>query len=804
MLRFCLIWVVLACLLLTEKVRSQELNVPTVTSTPDPWKAVWITHPDISGNEYAVVLFRNDFDLPVKPKRFIISVSADNKYVLYVNGKRVVAGPQLSDIRHWRYETIDIAPFLQEGNNTVAAEVVNYGPDRFFGMQSYRTAFIVNGNSAEPSALDPSVMNTTSDGRWKALWNKGMVAKEVRWRSRTRDIIGGFYANNPTDSLVASAYPWGWETTGFRTGAWKDAVFCENASAFGGGFGWLLEPRNTPLQQQTPERLAGVITTSGISDAGGLLRGDQPLTIPAHSNVTILIDNKVMTTGFPQLSFSGGKDAMIRIGYAENLFLPDGSKGNRNEWRGMKFVGIEDVIIADGGVDRTFRPTWIRTFRFIQLRITTAAEPLVLSDFYNMYTTTSIPLKAKFNASDPVYASIFDLCRRTVALCTQDYFLSDAYYETMQYVGDTKVQALVWQAFSGNDLHFRNALEQFHYSRLWDGNLTSCYPLRSTFVHPTYSVIWIDMVYDHLLYSGDSVFTRKFLPGIRQTLSMFDALIGDNGLAGPTRWDYFVDWYQDSPRGGLAPGQDGSNSAVVTLHYVYALQNAARIFAYLGHEDEANAYRQRAEAIRGKVTAACYDRERRMFAERPDKTYFDQHTNIMAVLTDALPWRDQKDLLERILTDNTLGQATYYYRFYLFEALKKAGAGSLFDLAQQPWERLIDDGLTTALERMESKLKPTRSECHPWSTGPAYAYFTLLAGITPGDIGFSTVYVKPDPGALAFIEGSYPHPKGDIVFRFEKKGKKLRGELELPQGLSGTCEINGKTIALKAGKQTVE
>src|SRR5690606_38534654 len=532
MLRFCLISGLLAVSLLTEKAGSQDLNVPTVTSTPDPWKSVWVTHPDISGNEYAVILFRNEFDLPVKPQRFVISVSADNKYVLYVNGRRVVAGPQLSDIRHWRYETVDIAPYLQEGANTVAAEVVNYGPDRFFGMQSYRTALIVNGNSAEPAAVDPSVINTTSDGGWKTLWNKALLGKEVRWRGRTRDIIGGFYANNPTDSLVASTYPWGWETPGPHHGSWKDAVFCENASAFGGGFGWLLEPRNTPLQVQTLERLAEVITATGTGNAAGLLQGNQPLTIPANTNATILIDNNVLTTGFPELLFSGGKDAMIRIGYAENLFLPDGSKGNRNEWKGMQFVGIEDVIIADGGAGRTFRPTWIRTFRFIELKVTPPDEPLVLGDFYNMYTTTSIPLKAKFNASDPVYSRIFDLCRRTVALCTQDYFLSDAYYETMQYVGDTKAHALVWQAFSGNDLHFRNALEQFHYSRLWDGNLTSCYPLRSTFVHPTYSVIWIDMVYDHLLYSGDSVFTRKFLPGIRQTLSMFDALIGDNGLAG--------------------------------------------------------------------------------------------------------------------------------------------------------------------------------------------------------------------------------------------------------------------------------
>lgn len=799
---------ILPCLLLLFSVSlkswSQELNVPKVTSVPDPWKASWITHPDISGNEYAAVLFKNEFQLDVKPERFIVSLSADNKYVLYVNGQRVVNGPQLSDIRHWRFETIDIAPFLREGSNIVIAEVVNYGPDRFFGMQSYRTAFIMNGNHASPTGIDPAILNTGGAGTWKTLWNKGLFGKEVRWRTQPRDIIGGFYANNPTDS-VGAAYPWGWETTGYPAGDWTGAVFCESASAFGGGFGWLLEPRNTPLQSRTKERLTSVIKEEGVKGSGVLLEGNRPLRIPARTRATILMDHKALTTGYPELLFGGGKDAVIRIGYAENLFLPNSAaKGNRNEWQGKQFVGIRDVIVADGGSDRIFRPTWLRTFRFVQLEITTREEPLILRDFYNMYTTTSIPLKAAFNASDPVYGDIFDLCGRTVALCTQDYFLSDAYYETMQYVGDTKVHAQVWQAFSGSDLHTRNALEQFHYSRLWDGNLTSCYPLRSTFVHPTYSVIWVDMLYDYLLYSGDSAFIRKFVPGIRQTLSMFDALIKEDGIAGPTRWDYFVDWYQNSSRGGLAPGQDGSNSAVVTFHYVYALQNAAKIFQYLGLRDEADRYQQRATSIRGMVKTACYDSERRLFAERPDKSYFDQHTNIMAVLTDAVPATEQRALLETILSDKSLGQATYYYRFYLFEALRKAGAGDLFDRAQEPWKELIDDGLTTALERMESEIKPTRSECHPWATGPAYAYFTLVAGITPGNIGFEKVRVKPNLGTLIFIEGTYPHPAGDITFRFEKKGKRLRGTLELPEGLSGACEINGKTIALKPGKQSVE
>src|SRR5690606_371241 len=189
---------------------------------------------------------------------------------------------------------------------------------------------------------------------------------------------------------------------------------------------------------------------------------------------------------------------------------------------------------------------------------------------------------------------------------------------------------------------------------------------------------------------------------------------------------------------------------------------------------------QRAKEIAGKVYNLCFDQTRQLLAERPDKSYFDQHTNIMGVLTDAIPKDQQRGVLERILDDPSLGQATYYYRFYLFEALRKADAGDLFDKALEPWKDLVRDGLTTALERMESPLKPTRSEGHPWSTGPAYAYYTLVAGITPGEIGFSTIHFRPNLGNLKSIEGVYPHPKGDITFSVRRKGKALVADITLP------------------------
>lgn len=783
---------------------AQELNVPIPQYVPKSMKAYWITHPGVPSGESAVVLFRKIIDLPQKPDKLIVNVSADNKYTLYVNGQQACFGPQLSDIRHWRYETVDLAPYLQAGRNVVVAEVVNFGPDRFFGMQSVRTAFLLNHIDAP---TDPALSLNTSTG-WQTLHNPGIRHKGVKWRVRPeeKDIISGFYAANPTDSLTARLYPWGWQTGTDTATVWLSATFCESASAYAGGFAWLLEPRTTPLQTQRIERIARLATVSGNPSTvdNGFLQG-RPTTIPPNSRVTLLLDNRVLTIGYPELRWSGGAGSLVKIGYAENLFLPNTpKKTNRNEIENRRFVGIKDIVVPDGGANRLFRPTWLRTFRFVQVDITTGAEPLTLDDFYNRYTSTPIPTKARFAADKPEYAGIFDLCRRTAELCTQDYLLSDAYYETMQYLGDSKVHNTTWLTLTGNDLHVRNALTQFNHSRLWDGNLTSCYPLRATFVHPNYSVIWVDMLWDYLLWSGDKSFVQKFVPAIQHTLAMFDGLIQPNGLAGSTNWAYFVDWYSDSKKGGLAPGQDGTNSAVVTLQYVYALQNAARLFDALGDIPTANRYRLRATQIRQQVYAACYDTKRGLMAERPTKDYFDQHTNIMAVLTDALPPAQQKAVMEKLVREPTLGQATYYFRYYLFEAIQKTGTEHLISATLLPWKNLVADGLSTTPEQYEAEGHPSRSECHPWSTAPASAFFSVIAGIRPADVGFRTIAMRPALGELSHIEGLFPHPAGDLLFDLSRQGATgLSGTVTLPPGLSGTFYWHGKSIPLRAGQQSI-
>jgi alpha-L-rhamnosidase len=93
------------------------LTLPAQTTIqPDPphhdWHAAWITHPTAPLREPLVLHFRRTLALPAVPATYVVRVSADNRFILYVNGKRVGDGPARGDLTHWRYEKFDIAPFF--------------------------------------------------------------------------------------------------------------------------------------------------------------------------------------------------------------------------------------------------------------------------------------------------------------------------------------------------------------------------------------------------------------------------------------------------------------------------------------------------------------------------------------------------------------------------------------------------------------------------------------------------------------------------------------------------------------------
>ena len=70
------------------------------------------------------------------------------------------------------------------------------------------------------------------------------------------------------------------------------------------------------------------------------------------------------------------------------------------------------------------------------------------------------------------------------------------YCEQLQYVGDTRIQALISYAVAGDDRLARQALEAFDDSRFPDGITRSRYPSSLPQTIPTFSLLWVGMLHD--------------------------------------------------------------------------------------------------------------------------------------------------------------------------------------------------------------------------------------------------------------------------------------------------------------------
>ena len=93
--------------------------------------AEWISTPaarTADAAKAAIALdFRRNLKLDHRPDRFVVRGSADQRFVLYVNRQRIATCPSRGDLKRWRYEEIDLAPYLSQGENEVAAKVWSDG-----------------------------------------------------------------------------------------------------------------------------------------------------------------------------------------------------------------------------------------------------------------------------------------------------------------------------------------------------------------------------------------------------------------------------------------------------------------------------------------------------------------------------------------------------------------------------------------------------------------------------------------------------------------------------------------------------
>lgn len=774
-------------------------NMGSRTVQLHPWRADWITSPEAPAKEECILHFRKAFELSTTPSRFIIHVSADNQYLLRVNGRYVGVGPSHSGIQHWKYTTYDIAGFLHSGRNLISATVWSFGGHAPLRQITYQIGFLVDGDPGNS-------IDIRTDKSWRVAVEKGISTLPPPVFPKRY-----YYAASPGEKLDAKVFRWDWDAPDAdvnEDNGWFPSTSIGHASIRGTASlqtHWQLVPDDLPLMDRLETPAGKVVRVSGLESCDHF--PERAFTVPPGRHVSVLIDVGHFTTGYPELKVSKGRGSQVRLTYAGALYRADGRKGNRNNIKNKYIAGLSDEFYPDGDFDRSFSPLGWRAWRYLQIDVVTDNEALDVKGLRNWFTAYPFVRSARLDTRDSMLESIMNVGWRTAQLCAHDTYMDCPYWERLQYVGDTRIQALISYVMTGDDRLARQAIQAFHNSAIPDGITLSRYPSSLFQVIPGYSLFWVGMVHDFWMYNDDREFVRRYLPLIRSTLSWFAARLNPNGLLGKLPWWSFVDWSNGFHR-GVPPEEGTGNSSILSLQFVEALRYAAKLENALGLKEMAHLDTEQADLISTAVWKQCWSSKYELLADTPEKRHFSQHANAFGVWLNIVPRREQKAVMNKILSVNNPGfpaknipprmsLASYYFRFYLARALVHAGMGDRYLDILGPWRKMLSEGLTTWAETPP----PTRSDCHAWSAHPNYDLLTTVAGISPSACGFRRVQIMPHLGHLKYLKATMPTPRGVVTLEIDLKSSKRYAAISLPPGLDGAFVWEQKHYRLSSGKR---
>ena len=755
----------------------------------------WISHPDAISSTGPVVLhLRREIRLDKIPTALPVMLTADNRFILFVNGKRVASGPSTGTLARWRTSSIDLAPHLRPGANVIAAAVWD---------------FVRKQPEAKPgeplpaaSALPPQVapiawqsaglgfrliggdISTTAPG-WRVKIDAGHSAGNGRAQVPRKR----YYVASAPEIIDAAKADWDWAGAKESAG-WQNAV---------------PSPQNTgraltadPLPSQ---RYASVA-------AGSVVRSDLPgaesfparaITVPANSRAKILLQREAMISAYPELDVSGGRGATIKLTYTEALYDKDANRGDRNLVGDRQALGMFDTFITDGA-RRTFAPLWWRTWRYAELDIQTGAQPLTLEAMRVFETGYPFQKIARFHSSDPQLNKIWEVGWRTAEVDAHETYMDSSYWEQLQYQGDTRLQMLISYAVSGDPRLAEQAIEAFAESDVHGGLQQGAYPSRSDNVITTFALAWVGMLADWQMEQPDKSVIVRNLPRMRKVLDWFEPTRQPNGLIGKNPHWNFIDWVRSKNDREFFPsfGKDGG-SCLMTALWLGALQQGAVLEAAHGDAKIAARNTALAHAARDAVRKLCWNKERGLFADNADFTLYSQHMNALAVLYDIADRADAPGILDRVTVPGRgidapegMFTTTYYFAWYLIRAFEHAGLADRYPALLQTWRDLLALNYTSWPESRGE----TRSDTHAWSAHPTADLLGIVAGIRPSAPGYGRLRVAPLLGTLTSLDAIAATPKGPVSVRYRVNAGQLTAQIERPAALPGDFVWKGKSYPL--------
>jgi len=714
------------------------------------WKAKWITEQqfrfvkpiDVFSKEHDVkpepqhradltnihTMFRKSFQLQQLPQATQLYITADDYYKLYVNGQFVGQGPAQANYYHYFYNTYDITPYLQQGENVIAVHVYYHG----LISRSYNSGDHRQGMIAELH-IDGNYMFGT-DSSWKYR-----AAAEYK----AGPIIG--YNTQFSEFIDSRLKQKGWRTKGFDDSRWlsASAQLADDHILF-------QQPTPTLSVYTVKPQLVTAIDGGYVLDFGSELTGQFTMTATGQA----------------------GQEILIRCG--EEL-LPDA----RVRYEMRCNCTYEDRWILSGEREKLELYDY-KAFRYVEV-FTDAIDALEVDSFAAIVRHYPLNEQAcQFQSSNELLNSIWEICKNGLKYGTQENYVDCPSREKGQYLGDNTIITHAHAYVSGDLRMYRKALQDFALmsARVCPG-IMAVAPGHFMQEIADFSLQYPMQLLQYYRLSGDKEFVSAMYPVAQQIISHFTTFCREDGLLQSVddKWN-LVDW-PENLRDGYdfelkRQGLTGCHN-VVNAYYFGALKSMHQIGVELDLSE--TTYTEQIQIVHQSFINTFYDHERRLMVDAEGSQHASLHANVLPLLFGCCPEEAIPSIVNLIKAKRL--SCGVYMSYFVLKALAEAKQYELlYELIVSDdlhsWSTMVKEGATTCFEAWSKDLKWNTSLCHPWASAPIPLLIEEICGIKPATPGWTQVSFNPYvPSSLSSLKLSFQTVVGEITFEHADGHSKL-------------------------------
>ena len=808
--------------------------------SPEPGAAVdlsparWIWLPSERTLASTFVLFRREVELVGPPTSARGWISADSRYRLWVNGRRVQWGPAPCDPRLLEADPVDLTPYLKPGPNVIAAEVLFYGHGE--GTWPGGKPGFVFALRIEES--DGAVQQVVSDEQWKVLLDRAHPPGQYkRW-----------YLRALQEELDARLRPEGWTEPGFAPGEEWLAPLVLAASAnrpaatstykeylTDGGIDpgtAMLIAREVPLVRETA-RPALRLAQSGrirwkrdprdwfefrvpgsfdlMETATAFPSGDGAWTFePARGEgVWALFELAEQMVGFPFFTIEAPAGTVVE------LMVQESHSEDNPPWLDTHFHSWSRFVCREG-VNR-FETFDYESLRFLQIHVREATGPVLVRDVGVRRRSYDWPRPPHFQCDEPPLQRLFEASFNTLANAAQETIVDGMGRERQQYSGDVSHMLHATRLVCGDWDLARRFQRTFALGQTAEGYFLDCWPAwdrlnriaqRQVGATPwgpllDHGVSFVHDVWRHHEETGDEYLAQDLYPRLARFARYLldgrgpDKLLPVEGWGVPAVW-MDTDAYQ----------QQRHKKCAFNLFTAGVLRRALVPLAQLlGETRDATNFRASAAALLEATVKHFWSSRRGLFVanlpwftEEGSEARLDDRSLATALLFDQCPRGQTENVVAALAEPSAeLGLSFPANAHWRLQALARHGRiDAVLRELRYRWAVLPSVLRNNTIAEAWDHRPDTTDQWSHAAVSPLFLLVMDIAGIRPGEPGFRKVIVRPQLGDLPAVELTVQTGLGPIGFQSQPEGGGHRVWLTLPADCEGELRLpSGAPTGLK-------